>query len=70
MAINVLITDDHKVVRQGLKMVLDLDPELEVGGEAENGEEAARLALRPPRPGRRTFTARSCSFAKGSTTVS
>jgi two-component system, NarL family, response regulator LiaR len=44
MAISVLITDDHKVVRQGLKMVLDLDPEIEVVGEAENGEEAARLA--------------------------
>jgi NarL family two-component system response regulator LiaR len=46
MAISVLITDDHKVVRQGLKMVLDLDPEIEVVGEAENGEEAARLARR------------------------
>jgi NarL family two-component system response regulator LiaR len=46
MAISVLITDDHKVVRQGLKMVLDLDPELEVVGEAENGEEAALLARR------------------------
>jgi len=46
MAINVLITDDHKVVRQGLRMVLDLDPELEVVGEAENGEESLRLAMR------------------------
>jgi DNA-binding NarL/FixJ family response regulator len=46
MAISVLITDDHKVVRQGLRMVLDLDPDLEVVGEAENGEEAARLARR------------------------
>jgi NarL family two-component system response regulator LiaR len=46
MAISVLITDDHKVVRQGLKMVLDLDPEIEVVGEAENGEEATRLARR------------------------
>lgn len=46
MAISVLITDDHKVVRQGLKMVLDLDPEIEVVGEAENGEEAARVARR------------------------
>ena len=46
MSIDVLITDDHKVVRQGLKMVLDLDPELEVVGEAENGEEALRLARR------------------------
>ena len=46
MAIKVLITDDHKVVRQGLRMVLDLDPQLEVVGEAENGEEALRLAMR------------------------
>ncbi len=46
MAIKVLITDDHKVVRQGLRMVLALDPELEVVGEAENGEEALRLAMR------------------------
>lgn len=46
MTIYVLITDDHKVVRQGLRMVLDLDPDLEVVGEAENGEEALRLARR------------------------
>lgn len=44
MTIQVLITDDHKVVRQGLRMVLELDPELEVVGEAENGREAVRLA--------------------------
>ncbi len=44
MSIRILITDDHKVVRQGLKMFLDLDPELEVVGEAENGREALRLA--------------------------
>jgi len=36
--------DDHKVVRQGLKMFLGLDEEFEVVGEAENGEEAVRLA--------------------------
>lgn len=46
MTISVLITDDHKVVRQGLKMFLGLDPELEVVGEAENGEEAVRMAHR------------------------
>jgi DNA-binding NarL/FixJ family response regulator len=47
--IRVLITDDHKVVRQGLKMFLGLDPELEVVGEAENGAEAIERAklLRP-----------------------
>jgi DNA-binding NarL/FixJ family response regulator len=40
MPIRVLIADDHKVVRQGLKMFLALDPELEVVGEATNGAEA------------------------------
>jgi two-component system, NarL family, response regulator LiaR len=46
MAISVLLTDDHQVVRQGIKMVLDLDLDLEVVGEASNGEEALRLARR------------------------
>jgi DNA-binding NarL/FixJ family response regulator len=44
MPIRILIADDHSVVRQGLKMFLALDPELEVIGEAENGAEAVRLA--------------------------
>ena len=44
MTIKVLITDDHGVVRQGLRMYLGLDPELEVVGEASNGEEALRMA--------------------------
>ena len=44
MAIKVLITDDHKVVRQGLRGFLKLDPALEVVGEASNGEEAVELA--------------------------
>lgn len=43
-AIQVLLADDHQVVRQGLRMFLGLDPEIEVVGEAENGEEALRLA--------------------------
>ena len=49
MTIRVLITDDHGVVRQGLRMYLGLDPELEVVGEAANGEEALRMVreLRP-----------------------
>jgi NarL family two-component system response regulator LiaR len=44
MPIRILITDDHSVVRQGLKMFLSLDPELEVVGEAADGAEAVRLA--------------------------
>jgi DNA-binding NarL/FixJ family response regulator len=44
MAIRILLADDHSVVRQGLRMFLGLDPELEVVGEASNGAEAVRLA--------------------------
>ena len=44
MSIRILIADDHSVVRQGLKMFLGLDPEMEVVGEAADGEEAVRKA--------------------------
>jgi DNA-binding NarL/FixJ family response regulator len=49
MTIRILLVDDHSVVRQGLRMFLGLDPELEVIGEAANGAEALQLArqLRP-----------------------
>lgn len=49
MPIRILIADDHSVVRQGLRMFLSLDPELEVVGEASNGAEAVQMAhgLRP-----------------------
>lgn len=44
MAIRIVIADDHSVVRRGLRMFLKQDPELEVVGEAANGDEAVRLA--------------------------
>jgi DNA-binding NarL/FixJ family response regulator len=44
MAIRILVVDDHSVVRQGLRMFLGLDPELEIVGEAENGAEAVERA--------------------------
>lgn len=43
MTIRIVITDDHIVVRQGLRMFLGLDPEMEVVGEAENGAEAIKM---------------------------
>ncbi len=49
MAIRVLIVDDHSVVREGLRMFLVRDPDLEVVGEALDGAEALQQArqLRP-----------------------
>jgi DNA-binding NarL/FixJ family response regulator len=43
MTIRILIADDHAVVRQPLKMYLNLDEELTVVGEATNGKEAVEL---------------------------
>jgi DNA-binding NarL/FixJ family response regulator len=42
--VRILIADDHSVVRQGLRMFLALDPEMEIVGEAGSGEEAITLA--------------------------
>ena len=44
MTLRIVIADDHGVVRQGLRMFLSLDEELEVVGEAQNGAEALELA--------------------------
>jgi DNA-binding NarL/FixJ family response regulator len=49
MSISVLIVDDHAVVRQGLRALLESRPEVKVAGEAADGQsglEQAR-ALRP-----------------------
>jgi len=45
----ILIVDDHAVVRKGLIMVLRLEPDFEIVGEAENGKVAVEMAqhLRP-----------------------
>ena len=43
MPTRVLLADDHAVVRDGLRMVLDARPDLEVVGEAGDGREAVRL---------------------------
>lgn len=43
-SIRVLISDDHAILRSGLKMLLNAEPDIEVIGEATTGEEAVRLA--------------------------
>lgn len=41
---NVLIADDHTVVREGLKHILALDPDMKVVGEARNAQETLQAA--------------------------
>jgi len=43
--IRVLIVDDHAVVRSGLKLLLDAEPDMEAVGEAENGSRALFEAI-------------------------
>ncbi len=43
----VLLADDHTVVRSGLKMVLDAQPDIQVVAEAGDGAEAVQKALSP-----------------------
>ena len=38
MAVKIMITDDHSMIREGLKSLLELDGDIEVIAEAENGE--------------------------------
>jgi DNA-binding NarL/FixJ family response regulator len=41
--ISVLVVDDHAVVRRGLRAFLDGEPDLEVAGDADGGEQALEL---------------------------
>lgn len=44
MSITVLVADDQDLVRTGLRMILDVQPGIEVIGEAANGRQAVELA--------------------------
>ena len=46
MTISVLIVDDQELVRAGFRMILDAQPDIDVIGEAADGDEAVRLAQR------------------------
>ena len=43
-SIRVLIADDHAIVREGLRAVIGSQPDLQLVGEARDGEQAVRLA--------------------------
>jgi DNA-binding NarL/FixJ family response regulator len=42
--INIVLADDHVLVRKGIKSMLELDTEIKVVGEASNGKEALQVA--------------------------
>ncbi|MEH1782550.1 MAG: response regulator transcription factor [Nostoc sp.] len=44
--IKVLLVDDQSLIRQGLRALLELEPDLEIVGEAENGEQAIDLVAK------------------------
>lgn len=46
MMIKVLLVDDQSLIRQGLRVLLELEPDLEIVGEAENGEQAINLVAK------------------------
>lgn len=43
--IRILVADDHTVVREGLRRMLDLEDDMEVVGEARNGRQAVAMAI-------------------------
>jgi two-component system response regulator NreC len=47
--IRIIIADDHQIVRQGLKVLIEKEPDMQVVGEAEDGQSTVNLTkkLRP-----------------------
>lgn len=44
MSIRIIIADDHKIVREGLRALLEKQPDMQVLGEAENGRDTVAMA--------------------------
>ena len=42
--VRIVLADDHRIVRSGLRALLSYEPDFEVIGEARNGQEAAEMA--------------------------
>ena len=43
MSIKILLADDHKIIREGLRSLLENEPDMEVVAEAENGRKTIQL---------------------------
>ena len=43
MSLRILLADDHGIIRQGLRSLLEKEPDIEVVAEAEDGREAIHL---------------------------
>ena len=43
--ISVILVDDHVIMRDGLRQLLEVESDIEVVGEADNGRDAVKLAL-------------------------
>lgn len=46
MGIKILLADDHRLMREGLRLLLEEQPDITVVGEAENGKAAVQLAAK------------------------
>jgi len=46
MSIRIILADDHRIVREGLRNLLNTEPDMEVVAEADNGREAVRLVAK------------------------
>jgi DNA-binding NarL/FixJ family response regulator len=45
MGIKIILADDHQIIREGIRSLLDKEPDMEVIGEAKNGREAVDMVV-------------------------
>lgn len=45
MSIRIILADDHQIIREGIKSLLEKEPDMQVVAEAKNGREAVDLAV-------------------------
>jgi len=48
MSVKIILADDHDIIRQGLRHILEREPDLEIIGEARDGIEVIQLVAQSP----------------------